>query len=464
MSKVEINAEGWGIVGVSHSWDTTRRVMTRSVNARVRYQPPPLPARAPVWRNTANEQIFELSLNSDPRAAQSLISLCGKLKERWHELRRAGWTRKQDPEIVRFNVAVEKVLECVRHLHAHHCGLGVTTQQSILFLPTPEGEQLVLPDLGFFWEEGRRHGPFLPRRPDFLSKAESFSFLWGDDGQEGGDVVARQQSRGLVQGEDFDPKQDVRSLARMLATCLLDKPCRQPPPPTEENGTNVDTWHVLDLACAGEFQSLKDFEQALSEAPLIEYYLGRRGGKPPAVQRHNRWKQAAFAGVALALLGSAVTFLKLYPRAMHGNEEFAEMVEQIASDPNPPAPRLLTNDSQFYEPAATFRGSIDAAADKSLPALQAMLRAVSSDDLEQCRAEAGWLVACTRRWIKAWKAELDGAEQVLADPLRYDEAPALLNNLQRQMDALVHDSSRFPSLEAEEKQCLDYCVALLGQQ
>lgn len=255
MSQVESNVESWGMIGNEHSWDGARRVLTRNVSARVRYQPPPLPAGLPLWRSTRHEQKFELPLSGDPRQAQSLESLCRQLNGRRRELRGAGWKMEQEPETVCFKAALENILEIARHLHANHCGLGLTTPQSILFLPTPEGEQLVLPDLGFFWKEGGKQGPFLPRRPDFLSKAESFGFLWDADGEAAGDAAVRQQFRGLARIEDFDSRQDVRSLARLFATCLLGKPCRRPPPPkcsARSNGSASSRKRRTNLAAGNK--------------------------------------------------------------------------------------------------------------------------------------------------------------------------------------------------------------------
>lgn len=265
------------MLGSKHSWEcspaSARNAVFRNVAAGVKYQRPPLGEGALVWHKVPDaDQDWEMPWDEPPSSVQTFGQLCGELRERVDEFRDLPPDAEEPGELAELDNASRRLLEVAEQLHAQRCGLGVLTPEGILHVPGTLGKEIVLPDLGFYYDAGQGFlvGPVYRKKV-----AQEYGFL--------SDSIEAQERRGLVAPEDetFDPTPDIRALGRLFVFGLLGwKESRMPTPEeapdTISRGGGKDSvWDTLAAAVDGEIPTVTEFRQRLSAAPLSQHFRSR---------------------------------------------------------------------------------------------------------------------------------------------------------------------------------------------
>jgi hypothetical protein len=232
--------------------------------------------------------------------------------------RRAGLSTG-DEELKQFDAAVRDLVQLTARLHKAGGTLGYVQPQSVLVCNRRDGgAQVLLPDVGFFWDE--EHGL---REPKWIAEpALDLLFEHGPrrrntDGLHACRDAALEMGKRAV-AQATTQAEDVRLLARLIAVslagaetvrtwcgqgrALLAMPGRDKAP-----DTLAPIWdQVISPALLGRISSCDELAARLDAAKPSEHFLYKPPAPPPLWKRALRRAAPAMAGVTLIVAAAAL--------------------------------------------------------------------------------------------------------------------------------------------------------------
>lgn len=314
----------WGVVG-ENRWESLRSDRKIDRDGVVRDVEPGidsiLDAREvdtsdwpfPVWKRFQKGGRFEMDLGDEPRLpAETLVDLRNRLH-------RPGKSRPRDaPELMALDRAAVDLLRAIARIHREGIGIGLLRPSNVLLSATPD-HGVILPDVGFVRFRG-----LLPR---WMTPTDPFRDLWDKPPEwinercfdrtrypNLADRFARTADR--IEGAGWDPRSDLRTVARLLAWVLApgDRVPRTIPSRDEADWTRAEVWAVLRDALDGRFEDADAFADALEaeSARPSRHFIEQIASKGPS--RSGRGRGLIWAGLAVVpLLAIPIVAYVLWP-------------------------------------------------------------------------------------------------------------------------------------------------------
>jgi hypothetical protein len=325
---------GWGVTGWSTQWaalDASEENhagqgcgygILKVVDPGVVYCEPPLVDGMALWAPVPGGRGRSFAMawgEDDPPRYHALSDLHVGLAAR-----RPGLT-KEDEDLKQFDAAVLELVRLTAKLHKAGGTLGYLQPQSVLVCQRRDGAtQVVLPDVGFFWDE--EHGlrepkwiaePTLDLLFEHGARRRNADCLRGYRAAAGLEMGKRAATQAAAQAED------VRLLARLIAVALageetvrswcgpgrafLGMPGRDKAP-----DTLAPIWdQVIAPALLGHVASCDDLAARLEAARPSEHFLFKPPAPPPLWKKALRRAAPAMAGI-VAIFGAAAAAPFLY--------------------------------------------------------------------------------------------------------------------------------------------------------
>ena len=320
------NLSGWGVTGWSTQWaalDTSDDGssgggcgygIVRVVDPGVLYCEPP-PVEGLVHWTPARDgrgRSFTMSWGEDdPPRYRSLLSFHESLAPR-----RSGLL-KEDEELQQFDRAVLELVGHVSRLHKAGGTVGFLQPESVLVYDRRDGTlQIVLPDVGFFWDEeqGLREPKWIAE-PSLDLLFEHGARRRNSEGLKAQRALANMELGKRASAQASVQAEDVRLLARLVAVCLagpetvrswcgqgrafLGMPGRDKAP-----DTLAPVWdQVIVPALLGHVSSCDDLAARLEAARPSGHFLFKPPAPPPVWKKALRQAAPAMAGL-VGILGA----------------------------------------------------------------------------------------------------------------------------------------------------------------
>ena len=266
------NMANWGHAGNINFLDqltdrTGRRAVVRLTGAGIRYVGPPLDRH--IWQPALEQpgRYEMIWLEGDPAKLPTLGDFA-------NELRQGKPTAKA---LARLDQFADRLLVTTHTLHQHGWRLGLLHLGNILLCDSPDGLELVLPDLGFLWLGSHGKPPWTdsPGRPKWLDEdrgVNKIARLWDHE------PVWQQFSWSPDEAELPIPEAaaDLHTLARIFAAVLTGR---------TENSLTVPPnaapcWEVLRAVMNGEVATAEEFRNRLAAKPLSTHWTAPKLAVP----------------------------------------------------------------------------------------------------------------------------------------------------------------------------------------
>jgi len=232
-------------------------------------------------------------LPETPERVFTLAQFCEELRREAHHLRTIPSTSSIIPDSLQLlDTIVDKVLELVKILHEHDCGIGLLAPENILIFDWGNEFAVSFSDLGFQWRD-----PWAPTVPRWLESNPSsnpYAILWENP---------------QTQLNEFDAERDLRILGRVFCSALLGRLCQDIPdadvcPETKADAKDFPgarrVWIVIKDIIQGELTTLDSIREALALYPLSQHFLGTGQSK------RKGWLFSLGAAVFSVLVGFAL--------------------------------------------------------------------------------------------------------------------------------------------------------------
>jgi len=453
------NMPNWGHAGNINFLDqltdrTGRRAVVRLTGAGIRYVGPPLDRH--IWQPALEQpgRYEMIWLEGDPAKLPTLGDFT-------NELRQGSPSAKA---LARLDQVADRLLVTTHTLHQHGWRLGLLHQGNILLFDSPEGLELVLPDLGFLWLGSHGKPPWTdsPGRPKWLEEdrgVNRIARLWDNE------PVWQQFSWSPDEAELPIPEAaaDLHTLARIFAAVLTGR---------TENSLTVPPnsppcWEVLRAVMNGEVASAEEFRNRLAGRPLSTHWTAPRAAEP------RKKSMVPIVMLLLLLLGGGGALAVLWQQGFFGKGE-----PQVASNKtNPsnrstpqstkPGPPKIETDWKNKPSDRPAEGSefdkllkqFDATADPKiwLDLLGKMYDLYEKSSESDKKAILQWMEHCRGRYVTDWgRRYRDTDATVVKDPSqRYDVAKSI-HTLHDELGGLRQKHEPIsPSLNERESACLE---------
>lgn len=319
---------GWGVTGWSTQWAPLDAAdvdevsghygfgMVRVVDPGVVYCEPPLVEGVSLWTPSPDGKGRSFTMawpEDEPPRYRTLSELQRVLADRRLEL------AEDDDDLRQLDDAVLELVRITGRLHKAGGTLGFVQMPSALVCVRRDGTmQIVLPDLGFFWDEAKGL-----REPKWIAEP-SLDVLFEHGARRRNaerlaayralpsmDIAARAAAHAAVQAED------VRLLARLIAVALAGEEkvrewCGQGrallgmPGRDKAPDTLAPVWdQVIAPALVGRIPSCEELGARLEVSRPSEHFLYKPPTPPPLWKRALRQSMPAMAGVLLILAAVA---------------------------------------------------------------------------------------------------------------------------------------------------------------
>jgi hypothetical protein len=313
------NLSGWGVTGWSAQWAALDTAddgfsggcgygIVRVVDPGVLYFQPPLVEGLPHWTPTRDGRgrSFTMSWSEDnPPRYRSLVSFYESLASRRSDL------SKEDEELQQFDRAVLELVGLVARLHKAGGTVVFMQPESVLVCDRRDGAgQIVLPDVGFFWDEeqGLREPRWLAD-PSLDLLFEHGARRRNSEGLKSQRTPANSELGKRASAQATSQAEDVRLLARLVAVCLagpeavrswcgqgrafLGMPGRDKAP-----DTLAPVWdQVIAPTLLGHVSSCEDLAARLEAARPSAHFLFKPPAPPPLWKKALRQAAPAMAGL-----------------------------------------------------------------------------------------------------------------------------------------------------------------------
>jgi hypothetical protein len=314
------NLPGWGVTGWSTQWAALDQAdegsfgggygygIVRVVDPGVLYCEPPLVEGLVHWKpaRDGRGRSFTMSwTEDDPPRYRSLLSFHDSLASRRPDL------SKEDEELRQFDLAVLELVGLVSRLHKAGGTVGFLQPDSVLVCHRRDGSvQLVLPDVGFFWDEeqGLREPKWIAE-PSLDLLFENGARRRNSEGLKSHRAIATMELGKRASAQATVQAEDVRLLARLVAVCLagpdtvrswcgqgrsfLGMPGRDKAP-----DTLAPVWdQVIAPALLGHVSSCDDLAARLEAARPSAHFLFRPPAPPPLWKKALRQAAPAMVGL-----------------------------------------------------------------------------------------------------------------------------------------------------------------------
>lgn len=319
---------GWGVTGWSTQWaalDSSEENhagqvsgygILKVVDPGVVYCEPPLVEGMTVWAPvpSGRGRSFAMAWGEDePPRYRTLSDLHAGLAARRSAL------AKDDEELKQLDAAVLELVRLTARLHKAGGSLGFLQTQSVLVCQLRDGAiRVVLPDVGFFWDE--EHGL---REPKWIAEPVlDLLFEHGARRRNADGLRGYRAAGGLEMGkraatQTVAQSEDVRLLARLIAVALageetvrswcgpgrafLGMPGRDKAP-----DTLAPIWdQVIAPALLGHVATCDDLAARLEAARPSEHFLFKPPAPPPLWQKAIRRAAPAMAGITVIFAAAA---------------------------------------------------------------------------------------------------------------------------------------------------------------
>jgi hypothetical protein len=323
---------GWGVTGWSTEWAVLDSSdddlagggygIVKVVDPGVVYCSPPFIDGVPGWGEVAGGRGRSFTMPWSEDAApryRALTDFHGTLAPRRSEL------QKEDEELRVLDDAVMELVQVAARLHKSGGTLGYLQPHSVLVCHGRDGKaKVVLPDLGFFWDDERGL-----REPKWIADPElELVFENGARRRNSECLKACRQDASAMElgkkaaGQAARQAEDVRLLARMIAVtlagteavrgwcgqgrALLSVPGRDKAPDTQ-----APIWdRVIAPALLGQIETCDALASRLESARPSEHFLFKPPAPPPLWKKALRQAAPAMAGLVVILgLSAAAPFL-----------------------------------------------------------------------------------------------------------------------------------------------------------
>lgn len=349
------NLPGWGVTGWSTQWaalDTLEDShagqgsgygILKVVDPGVVYCEPPFVEGMTLWSPVpgGRGRSFAMAWSEDePPQYRALSDFHAGLAAR-----RPGLT-KDDEALKQFDAAVLEVVRLTGRLHKAGGTLGYVQPQSVLVCQRRDGAtQIVLPDVGFLWDE--EHGL---REPKWIAEPTLDLLLEHGARRRNAECLRGFRAAGALEmgkravAQATAQAEDVRLLARLIAASLageeqvrswcgpgrafLGMPGRDKAP-----DTLAPIWdQVIAPALLGHVASCDDLAARLESAKPSEHFLFKPPAPPPLWKKALRRAAPAMAGIVV-IFGAAATAPFLYAWMFPPCNPHALCKQVCASDP-----------------------------------------------------------------------------------------------------------------------------------
>ncbi|MCY2991299.1 MAG: hypothetical protein NTY19_26005 [Planctomycetota bacterium] len=446
----------WGSVGESH-WDRISpregqlldesRGVARTAEPLVTYCVPP-PGSLRIWRRIDGDK-YEMDLGVDDLPPyETLYDLSVRLTKR--AVTQGGIFAQDDSDLKKLDRVADQLLRIAGRLHAARYSVGLLHPRNILILQSPEGEELILPDVGFVWRPG---GPMLP---NWLVRNSPFRDLW--------DHTAETMNSQLQEAHGkFSPQSDLHTLARVFAWALRARPAmeglpryaREPkmlPTFAEDPQTRALVWALLTEVLGDEIQSAEELRTELAKTPLSAHFIE----KPASEELPSTpWRRRAAVG------GAAVLVLLLV-----GAVGYKIWIDRTLPLASPPGCEDCPGETKLREELVELSQAVE-----SWDALTAKRKAGLADSAEiaaQLQAELGELDRQVKRLTalhqiqlhpnKHFRAKEDACLAKLRGEFE-ERLTSAVNNLRADLRAVGYRGREACPLLADlDRQLKEYCA------
>lgn len=434
----------WGVVGIAHELKlndaaSQEYIIYRRVDRSVGYDPP---LAEPPWSpSQSRPNTYEMVFVGNVQQVRTL----GELGE---GLRTIPPATENDQRLSKLNAAaLALVREASRLQGPPGLGVGLLSPQNVL---VAEDGQVILPDVGYFWKGG-----IIP--PRWLVPEQEFRPLWDDVLFE---AYSQRQERCPVVAEILN----VQTVARVIAAAITGTAARLVEAPI---GNTALFWQALVDAATGKVRTLRDFSQRLENTPPSQHYFyvppddsELSEQKPDGNQRKGGVVLLVVGGIlgAVAVGAGVYTYLN---NAAFRSDKTGDGQVQVRPDESTDQPglgKLLDLDkgiSQLDQAKDADQGNL-------LANLLEAAKAASPD--QQKRLEPELAVRRERFFNDNWlKRFTKIQEEILNDQTRRFSAGAEFRKLANELEQVRRFPCPNPTLNAQEKQWLEYAQELARQ-